>query len=78
VLVPQPKNESPRLGGPPPSRGEVGQVRPSWGAWRREVGLRTLRRLPSVVVPTGSASCLHSPTDSQAGRRRFDPGRPLL
>src|SRR5207244_9122859 len=22
-------------------------------------------------------SCSHAPTDSQAGRRRFDPGRPL-
>src|SRR5213594_1903560 len=25
----------------------------------------------------GPTSCLHAPTASQAGRRRFDPGRPL-
>src|SRR5438093_8095914 len=54
VLVPQPKNASPRLGGPPPSRGEVGQVRASWGAWGREVGLRTYVNLPAL-------SCLQAP-----------------
>ena len=53
-----------RLGGPPPSRGEVGQIRASWGAWGRAVGLRTLRQLPSVVVPTGQTKGLAAPASN--------------
>src|SRR5207244_10904981 len=42
---------------------------------RGHLGARTLQvgRDPS----NGPTSCLHAPTASQAGRRRFDPGRPL-
>ena len=45
------------------------------GHWRASRGTHTANKSPKSQKR--STSCLRSGTDSQAGRRRFDPGRPL-